>query len=179
MHVVVVCCCCLWQVLCCVVSRWLWSDVTDGRFSSWMQNTCVLPYLWFPAGFEFNIYLPTLCCYLQALREIPGHAKDIVTLLALYREVAVPQGMWAQNQRDVCSIFLSWWLTVAQDPFSLITLFAKFLEYVLSCKVFTLGILIDSAKKLSMPDIGTWWNYIMVVVLRIGRSPFAVMSQAL
>ena len=47
-----------------------------------------------------------MCFCLQALRELPGHAKDIVILLALYREVAVPQGMWLRNQRDVCFVFL-------------------------------------------------------------------------
>lgn len=54
---------------------------------------------------EFTIYY-FICCCLQALLEIPGHAKDIVILLALYREVAVPQGMWSRNQHDVCCVFL-------------------------------------------------------------------------
>ena len=34
----------------------------------------------------------------QALGDIPGHAKDVMLLLALYREVTVPQRM-AQNQQ--------------------------------------------------------------------------------
>lgn len=99
-------------------------------------DTCVLPSLRLPAESEFNIDF-LMCCCLQALRESPGHAKDIVILLALYREVAVQQGMWARNQLDVCCVLLIWYLTVVQDPSLLINLFAKFLEHVLSCKVFT------------------------------------------
>ena len=39
-----------------------------------------------------------LSVVLQRLGEVPSqHAKDIVLLLALYREITVPKGIWAQN----------------------------------------------------------------------------------
>lgn len=119
-------------------------------------DTCVLPSLRLPVESEFNIGF-FMCCCLQALCELPGHAKDIVILLALYREVAVQQGMWARNQLDVCCVFLIWYLKVVQDPSSLINLFAKFLEHVLSCKAFTLSILIDSAKTYQWSMLGHDW----------------------
>lgn len=48
-----------------------------------------------------GICLLTYLCQsvvLQRLGEVPRqHAKDIILLLALYREIVVPQKTWAQN----------------------------------------------------------------------------------
>lgn len=52
-----------------------------------------------PQDLRVTLLIYIMCCYFQALRELPGHAKDIMILLALYREVAVPQKMGAQIQQ--------------------------------------------------------------------------------
>lgn len=123
----------------------------------------------FPTKYRIHVYYHNW--------DFPQEVNPIITSLyvVVYRLYVNCQGMpktswycWLYTGRSlyhkecgheasvtyVASFSFRTFCMVMQDPTSLINLFAKFLDYVPSCKVFTLWILVDSAKKYQWSILG-------------------------